>query len=67
MKIMVKMCVPWSMITVFQIVFQNGGDNLCRPVACSLHQMLAATISEAATAKATALAKTGMFFPGPAT
>ena len=28
MKIMVRMRVPWSMITVFQIVFQNyGGDN----------------------------------------
>ena len=67
MKIMVRMCVHWSMITVFQIVFQNGGGNLCRPVACSLHQMLAAAISEAATAKATALTKTGMSFPGQAT
>ena len=66
MKIMVRMCVPWSMITVFQIVFQNGGGNLCRPVACRLHQMLTAAISEAATAKATALTKTGMFFPGQA-
>ena len=67
MKIMARMCVPWSMITVFQIVFQNGGGNLCRPVACRLHQTLAAAISEAATAKATALAKTGMSFPGQAT
>ena len=67
MKIMVRMCVPWSMITVFQIVFQNGGGNLCRPVACRLHLMPAAAISEAATAKATALTKTGMSFPGQAT
>ena len=65
--IMVRTCVPWSMITVFQIVFQNGGDNLCRLVACRLHQMLTAAISEAATAKATALTKTGMSFPGQAT
>ena len=64
--IMVRTCVPWSMITVFQIVFQNGGDNLCRLVACRLHQMLTAAISEAATAKATALIKTGMSFPGQA-
>ena len=67
MKIMVMTCVPWSMITVFQIVFQNGGDNLCRLVTCRLHQMLAAAISEAATAKATALTKIGMSFPGQAT
>ena len=67
MKIMVMTCVPWSMIAVFQIVFQNGGGNLCRPVACRLHQMLAAAISEAATAKATALTKTGMTLPGQAT
>ena len=66
MKIIVRTCMPRSMITVFQIIFQNGGGNLCRPVAYSLHQMLAAAISEAATAKATALAKTGMFFPGQA-
>ena len=64
--IMVRTCVPWNMITVFQIVFQNGGDNSCRPVACRLHQMLTAAISEAATAKATALTKTGMSFPGQA-
>ena len=67
MKIMVRMCVPWNMITVFQIVFQNGGGNLCRPVACRLHQMLTAAISETATAKVTALTKTGMSFPGQAT
>ena len=67
MKITVMTCVPWSMITVFQIVFQNGGGNLCRPAACRLHQMLTAAISEAATAKITALAKTGMSFPGQAT
>ena len=67
MTIMVMTCMPWSMITVFQIVFQNGGGNSCRPVACRLHQMLAAAISEAATAKATALAKTGMPFSGQAT
>ena len=66
MKIMVRMCVPWSMITVFQIVFQNGDGNLYRPVACRLHQMLAAAISEAATVKATALTKTGMSFFGQA-
>ena len=66
MKIIVRICMPWSMITVFQIVFQNGGGNSCRPVACRLHQMLTAAISEAATAKATALTKTGMFFPGQA-
>ena len=64
--IMVRTCVPWSMITVFQIVFQNGGGNLYKPVACRLHQTLAAAISEAATAKATALTKTGMSFPGQA-
>ena len=64
--IMVRTCVPWSMITVFQIVFQNGGGNSCRPVTCRLHQMLTAAISEAATAKATALTKTGMSFPGQA-
>ena len=48
---------PWSMIATFQTVFQNGGGNLCKLVACRLHQMLTAAISEAATAKATGLAK----------
>ena len=66
MKIMVRTCVSWSMITAFQAVFQNGGDNLCRLVACRLHQMYTAAISEAAAAKATALTKTGMSFPGQA-
>ena len=47
MTVMVRTCVSWSTITVFQVVFQNGGGNLCRPVACSLHQMLAVAISEA--------------------
>ena len=67
MKIMVRACVLWSMITVFQVVFQNDSGNSYRPVACSLHQMLTAAISEAVTAKATALTKTGMSFPGQAT
>ena len=67
MKIIVRTCMPWSMITVFQIIFQNGGGNSCRPVACRLHQMLAAAISEATTAKATALTKTGTSFPGQIT
>ena len=67
MKIIVRTCMPWSVITVFQIVFQNGGGNSCRSVACRLHQTLATAISEAATAKATALTKTGMFFLGQAT
>ena len=66
MKIIVRTCMPWSMITVFQIVFQNGGGNSCRSVACRLHQMLAAAISEATPAKATALTKTDMSFPGQA-
>ena len=66
MKIIVRTCMPWSMITVFQIVFQNGGCNSCRSVAFRLHQTLAAAISEAATAKATALTKTDMSFPGQA-
>ena len=63
---MVRTCVPWSVITVFQIAFQNGGGNSCRSVACRLHLMLAAAIPEAATAKATALTKTDMSFPGQA-
>ena len=67
MTVMVRTCVLWSIITVFQTVFQNGGGNSCRSVTCGLHPMLAAAISEAATAKATALAKTGMSFPGQAT
>ena len=46
--------------------FSEWRGNLCRPVACRLHQMLTAAISEAATAKATALTKTGMSFPGQA-
>ena len=61
--IMVRTCVPWNVITVFQIIFQNGGDNLCKLVACRLHQMLTAAISEAATAKATALTRLACLFP----
>ncbi len=67
MTVMVRTCVPWSMITVFQVVFQNGGSNSCRPVACCLHQMLAAAMSDTATAKATALTKTDMSFSEQAT
>ena len=44
-------------------VVHANGDNLCRLVACRLHQMLTAAISDA---KATALTKTGMSFPGQA-
>ena len=33
-------CMPWSMNAVSQTVFQNGSRNLCRPVACRLHQCL---------------------------
>ena len=46
--------------------FSEWRGNLCRLVACRLHQMYTAAISEAATAKATALTKTGMSFPGQA-
>ena len=66
MKIMVRMCVPWSMITVFQTVFQNGGCNLYRPVTCRLHQMPVAAMPDAATAEVMASAETGMSFPGQA-
>ena len=40
MTIMVMTCVPWSMIIVFQIVFQNGGGSSYRPAVCRLHQCL---------------------------
>ena len=63
---MVRTCVPWSMIAVFRAAFQNGGGNSCRSVTYRLHQMLAAVISEVATAKVAALAKTGMSFFGQA-
>ena len=66
MKIMVRTCVPWSMITVFQAVFQNDGGNSCRPVACRSHQMPVAAMPDAATAKVMASAETSMFFPGQA-
>ena len=56
-----------DMIAVFQTVFQNGGGNLCRPITCSLHQMLVDAISDTATAKATVSTKTGMSFSGQAT
>ena len=67
MKIIVMTCVPWSMITVFQAVFQNDDSRSCRAVACRLHQMHVAAIFEAVTVKATALTKTDTSFFGQAT
>ena len=57
---------PWSMNAIFQAVFQNDVNN-SQTCGMSFTSVPVAAISDTATAKATALTKTGMSFSGQTT